>query len=196
MELILGSSSLARRQVLEQLKLSFRCITPNIDESVRSGELVTDYVKRLSIEKAHAVLTQINQPSIIIACDQVAHSNNKIYGKPCNVHEAKAFLTELSGAEIEFICSLTVLHSETKCFYSDYSRTHMQFKTLSAKLIEIYSQQDTILHCAAGFQVEALGPLLLKTFKTEDPTSIFGLPILLLERLMQCHGLNLFDFYC
>ena len=59
MKLILGSSSKTRKMVLKQLNLSFECIHPDIDETLLNNETVTDYVSRLSVEKAAAVLKKI-----------------------------------------------------------------------------------------------------------------------------------------
>lgn len=194
-QLILGSSSSSRKHVLTQLNLNFSCVSPDIDETLNPGELVHNYVRRLSLEKAWAVLAQIKSPSLIIACDQVAHDHqNTIYGKPKNKAEAVKFLKEFSGTTIEYLNSMTVLNSITQQSYSGYSKTELQYKELSPALIEHYTSQPSILSCAGGFQIEGMGPLLLKTFKTEDPTSILGLPILLLDELVQKHLLNLFDF--
>ncbi|NBV28736.1 septum formation protein Maf [bacterium] len=196
MQLILGSSSPSRKKVLNQLNLMFTCISPDIDETQLEYESVQDYVKRLSEEKARAVLkkTPINTEAIIIACDQVAHCKGKIYGKPENKERATIFLNQLSGQSVEYICSITLLNTKTLNVVSDYSRTHVVFKQLSSDFINKYVKQESILECASGLQIESMGPLLLENFQTDDPTSIFGLPVLLLDHLMTKHQLNLIDF--
>ena len=55
MKVILASSSVFRKQLLSKLQIPFRCISPNIDESRQKSESVTNYVKRLSIEKASKI---------------------------------------------------------------------------------------------------------------------------------------------
>ena len=51
-KIILASSSIHRKRLLRQLKISFLSISPNIDEKRLKSESQTMYVKRLSKEKA------------------------------------------------------------------------------------------------------------------------------------------------
>ena len=55
MKIILASSSIFRRQLLSKLGVPFDHISPDIDEARLKGEIVKDYVKRLSIQKAFKV---------------------------------------------------------------------------------------------------------------------------------------------
>ena len=50
--LILGSSSVYRRQLLERLGIPFKVISPDIDESAHSGEHPAALARRLAREKA------------------------------------------------------------------------------------------------------------------------------------------------
>ena len=79
MRVILASSSVFRKQLLSKLRIPFKCISPDIDESRQKGESVTSYVKRLSINKALKV-AESHAGSIVIGSDEVADLNNKILG--------------------------------------------------------------------------------------------------------------------
>ena len=81
MKVILASSSKFRKQLLEKLNISFKCISPDIDETRLNNEPVRDYVKRLSIEKASKIACS-NHKSIVIGSDEVADLEGKIIGKP------------------------------------------------------------------------------------------------------------------
>jgi MAF protein len=196
MKLILGSSSKTRKMVLKQLNLSFECIHPDIDETLLNNETVTDYVSRLSVEKAAAVLKKINKDEhfLIIGCDQVAHLDGEIYGKPENHAGAVAFLRKFSGKKVSYICSVTVLNTKNTHMTSGLSTTDVIFTELSEALIEKYTRDESIFECASGLKIEGMGPLLLKSFESHDPTGILGLPVLLLNQLISEQGLNLFDF--
>jgi septum formation protein len=54
-ELILGSTSIYRRELLERLKIPFRVEAPDIDETPLQNETPQQLVERLSIEKARFV---------------------------------------------------------------------------------------------------------------------------------------------
>jgi MAF protein len=197
MQLILASSSPTRKAILEQMSLNFKCISPNIDETLHQDESVEDYVQRLAEEKAHAALKKLDPkdcPALIIGSDQVAHSAGKIYGKPKTLDRALAFFKELSNQKVEYVSGLTVFNSQTQESITGLSITEVTFKKLSQPLIEHYLKDRSVLECASGLKIEKMGPLLLKNFHSTDPSSILGLPILLLDEFVQQHGLNLFDF--
>ena len=65
--LILASSSPRRRELLQQLGLSFEICSPDVDESVLENESIAAYVERLAQVKAEAV--KLYPDAIIIAAD-------------------------------------------------------------------------------------------------------------------------------
>ena len=79
MTVILASSSKFRKQLLSKLRIPFKCISPDVDESRLKNESVSSYVKRLSIEKARKVGTSYRN-SIIIGSDEVADLDGTILG--------------------------------------------------------------------------------------------------------------------
>ena len=85
MQLILGSSSPFRKQLLQQLQLEFETDSPDIDETPLDNETVEEMVLRLSIEKA-AEIAKRHTNSLIIGSDQSALLNGNILHKPGN-HE-------------------------------------------------------------------------------------------------------------
>ena len=95
MKVILASSSVFRKQLLSKLQIPFKCISPNIDESRQKGESVTNYVKRLSIQKASKIANS-HAGCIVIGSDEVADLNNKILGKPLTKSNAVKQLKMIS----------------------------------------------------------------------------------------------------
>ena len=84
-ELILGSTSIYRRELLERLKIPFRVEAPDIDETPLENETPQQLVERLSVEKARSVADK-NPGSLVIGSDQVAVHGGRIVGKP-HTHE-------------------------------------------------------------------------------------------------------------
>jgi len=105
---ILASSSPRRRELLASLGISFSICKPSIDETQRSGELPIDYVQRLSIEKAAAVATQVQNPALILAADTVVIDNGEILGKPETADEARVMLKRLR-ARVHRVCTAITL---------------------------------------------------------------------------------------
>ena len=177
MKVILASSSKFRKQLLNKLNISFKCISPDIDEKRLNNESVRDYVKRLSIEKA-AKIACSNQKSIIIGSDEVADLKGKIIGKPITKKNAKKQLRMLSGNKVVFRTGLCVLNSETGKYYASVSNYNIFFKDLDDNIINKYLENDDVLNCAASIRIEGLAINLVKKMNGADPSSIMGLPLI------------------
>ena len=177
MKVILASSSKFRKQLLDKLNISFKCISPDIDEKRLNGEAVKDYVKRLSIEKASKIACS-NQKSIIIGSDEVADLKGKIIGKPITKKNAKKQLRMLSGNKVVFRTGLCVLNSETGKYYVSVNNYNIFFKDLDDNVINKYLENDDVLNCAASIRIEGLAINLVRKMNGADPSSIMGLPLI------------------
>ena len=177
MKVILASSSKFRRQLLDKLNISFKCISPDIDEKRLKNEAVKDYVKRLSIEKASKIACS-NQKSIIIGSDEVADLKGRIIGKPITKKNAKKQLRMLSGNKVVFRTGLCVLNSETGKYYASVNNYNIFFRDLNDSIINKYLESDDVLKCAASIRIEGLAINLVRKMNGADPSSIMGLPLI------------------
>ena len=177
MKVILASSSKFRKQLLDKLNISFKCISPDIDEKRLNNEAVKDYVKRLSIEKASKIACS-NQKSIIIGSDEVADLKGRIIGKPITKKNAKKQLRMLSGNKVVFRTGLCVLNSETGKYYASVNNYNIFFKDLNDSIINKYLESDDVLKCAASIRIEGLAINLVRKMSGADPSSIMGLPLI------------------
>ena len=189
MRLILASSSIFRKQLLSKLKIPFKCISPDIDESRLKGESVNNYVKRLSIAKANKVAS-LNPGSIVIGSDEVADLNGKILGKPLTKSNAFKQLKMLSGNEVVFRTGLCVMNSDTKRRFSSVNNYTIYFKDLDNRLINSYLANDNVLNCAASIRIEGMAINLVKSMKGKDPSSIMGLPLLKVIEYLEKFGIK------
>ena len=177
MTVILASSSKFRKQLLSKLRIPFKCISPDIDESRLKNESVSSYVKRLSIEKARKVGASCRN-SIIIGSDEVADLDGTILGKPITKEKAKKQLKMLSGNKVVFRTGLCVLNSKTNKYYASVNNYNIYFNNLSNNTINSYLSKDDVLKCAASIRIEGLAINLVKKMNGKDPSSIMGLPLI------------------
>ena len=177
MTVILASSSKFRKQLLSKLRIPFKCISPDIDESRLKNESVSSYVKRLSIEKARKVGTS-SPNSIIIGSDEVADLDGTILGKPITKERAKKQLKMLSGNKVVFRTGLCVLNSKTNKYYASVNNYTIYFNNLTNNTINNYLSKDDVLKCAASIRIEGLAINLVKKMNGKDPSSIMGLPLI------------------
>ena len=151
MQIILGSSSPFRLELMQRLKLIFTVCAPDIDESPLSHEDAYALVKRLSIAKAKKVAEKYPQ-ALIIGSDQVAILNHLIVGKPGSHAVAVEQLKQCSGKKIEFRTGLCLFNAATGRIQFDAVSCYVEYKTLSASMIENYLQKDQPYQCAGSIR--------------------------------------------
>ncbi len=182
--IILASSSLYRKQLLEKLALDFTCASPHINERRQEHEKAPQLALRLAKEKALALTAQYPK-HIIIASDQVAILNGKQLCKPSNKENTIQQLQSSSGQSIEFHTSLCVLNSATNTLKTDIDCSTVHFKKLSDQEIIHYVEREQPYDCAGGFKAEGLGIALFNRIESDDPNSLIGLPLIKLVALLK-----------
>ncbi|MDY0271330.1 MAG: Maf family nucleotide pyrophosphatase [Advenella sp.] len=185
--LILASSSRYRKEMLKRFGIPFETISPDIDETPQPGETPARLALRLSVEKALAI-AENNPNSIIIGSDQVATLDGAPIGKPGNFEAAKKQLRALSGHCVEFHSALAVTNggmTETADII-----TRCYFRELSDAEIVHYLEIEKPFDTAGSAKAEGLGITLMDKMESEDPTSIIGLPLITLARMLRSFGIN------
>ncbi len=190
MNLILGSTSRFRKELLNKLGLDFDVDTPDIDESMHSGEKPEKFVQRLALDKARAVATRHNN-ALIIGSDQVACIGNHILGKPGNRERAIAQLTKASGQRVSFYTGLCLLNSNSGSFQVVCEPFHVYFRDLSQEQIERYLDAEQPYNCAGSFKSEGLGIALFERLEGDDPNSLVGLPLIRLIAMLEQEGIHI-----
>lgn len=188
--LILASTSLYRRQLLERLCLPFTVHSPGVDESVQGSEDVTGLVYRLAKAKAEAVAVRYPD-SVIIGSDQAAVRGATILGKPGTADSAIAQLKAASGAQIVFHTAIHVIDPQHQRHEAHIDTTVVKFRSLSDEEIARYVAADNPLDCAGAFKAEALGITLFERIDSQDPTALTGLPLIWLSGALRRAGFML-----
>ncbi|MBU0745094.1 MAG: Maf family protein [Gammaproteobacteria bacterium] len=182
--LILGSKSLGRKQILTRMGYKFSVMDPNIDEKRIRNKDPKKLVINLAYAKANALLPKIKQPSVLITADQVVICNNKILEKPKDKKEAKKFLAMYAKHPAQTITGIVVTNTKNKKHSAGISTATIWFKPISNELIKKIVAEESILACAGGFSLDTpiISQHVLKIRGTKD--SITGLPIKLTGKLL------------
>jgi septum formation protein len=189
-ELILGSTSIYRRELLERLKIPFRVEAPDIDETPLKNETPQQLVERLSIEKARTVAAN-NPGSMVIGSDQVAVHDGKIVGKPLTHDRAMQQLREANGKEIVLYTGLSLVNADSGESLTEVIPFHVVFRKLTEEQLENYLHKEQPYHCAGSVKSEGLGIALLERFDGEDPNTLIGLPLIRLIRMLEHFGISI-----
>jgi len=181
--IVLASSSIYRKELLQKLNLKFITDAPNIDESPLNNEQPKHLAMRLAKEKAEAIQSKYNN-HIIIASDQVASFNHHILGKPGSHSQSIQQLKLQSGQTVDFFTSICVIDSSSNESHSDIDICTVHFKELSEQQILNYLNFDKPYDCAGSFKSEGLGIALFDKIESEDPNTLIGLPLIKLIKLL------------
>lgn len=188
--LILASSSPYRRALLERLLLPFTVEAPEIDESARDGETPEQLVRRLSIEKAHAVGSRYAN-ALVIGSDQVAVHDGIVVGKPRDHVHAVEQLRAASGQRVTLYTGLALVNTRTGNIQVEVVPYSVRFRTLSEETIERYLRKEQPYGCAGSLRADGLGIALLESFEGDDPNALIGLPLIWLVRMLEAEGVEL-----
>ncbi|MGB5885911.1 MAG: Maf family protein [Acinetobacter venetianus] len=192
LELILASSSQTRKDLMDRLRLDYRCISPDIDESAMGELHADDLAKRLAYEKAHVISTE-HPNTIVIGSDQVAwreHAPYDFIGKPLTVENAIQQLLKNSGKTVFFSTALSVQHLQSGFETTLVEHYQVKFRELTLAEIERYIDIDQPLHCAGSFKCESLGISLFEKMQGDDQTTLMGLPMIQLCKILRKFELN------
>lgn len=188
--IVLGSSSVFRRQLLEKLLEQFDTCSPDIDESPLPGEDPAQLVQRLALQKAEAV-AKAHPDALIIASDQVSVLDGRINGKPGNYENAFRQLKSSSGKQVSFFTSLCLYDATTAKYQLDVEPFQVYFRELSDTQIERYLKKETPYNCAGGFKSEGFGITLFSRLEGRDPNTLIGLPLIRLVEMLAAAGVQL-----
>ena len=184
MQLILGSASPRRRDLLAQIGVVPDDIRPaDIDETPQSRELPRPYCLRMACEKARAVAA--GEGDIVLAADTTVALGRRILGKPEDETQARGFLAAMSGRRHRVITAVA-LRKGARLWHRDVV-TSVRMKSLSQDEIDGYIATGDWQGKAGGYGIQgpagALIPWIGGSF-----TAVVGLPLAETSALLQAAG--------
>ena len=187
--LVLASSSRYRRELLSRLRLPFTVVSPDVDETPRTGESPQHTALRLAAAKARAA-ERAFPDALIIGSDQVAELEGVRLDKPGSREKAREQLLRASGREVVFHTAVALLRSSSGEMLTAVVPTVAGFRAMTDAQIEAYLDLEQPYDCAGSAKSEGLGIVLLERIAGEDPTALIGLPLIALTSMLQQYGLD------
>jgi len=188
-QIILGSSSIYRKELLQRLQIPFATEHPDIDETALSDESPGATATRLAEAKARAV-AKIYSNALIIGSDQVAALGDIPLGKPLNHQNAVKQLKLVRGEEVVFHTALCLLNSARDRLQIRVIPYRVKFRPLSDQQIENYLCKEQPYHCAGSAKSEGLGIALIERMTGDDPNGLIGLPLIALIDMLAVEGVE------
>lgn len=184
---ILASNSPRRKELLQQIGLSFVVDPADVDERVLPGETPEQYALRLAREKARVVSRRAEQGTVI-AADTIVVLGGTVLGKPADEQDAKRMLRMLSGKMHTVITGLAVIAGGREL--ADISVTQVWFRDLTDIEIDAYAATGEPLDKAGGYGIQEKGALLVHRI-AGCYFNVVGLPLSLLASMLNTLNLRI-----
>jgi septum formation protein len=188
MSLVLASASPRRRELLDQLGVSYTCEPADIDESFNSGENPRTYVERMAREKAATVAARYpDAGKAVIAADTIVLVDNEdVLGKPVDHFDGLAMLTRLSGRRHSVITAVCLhVQGRVSC---EQVETQVDFIPLTRELCEAYLATDEPWDKAGAYGIQGMAGAFVQSIKGSY-SNVVGLPLCETWQLLRANNI-------
>ncbi len=185
-QIILASGSPRRKELLEQMGLTFEVCPARGEERITTavpGDVVAELSRQKAEEVAGGILSWMERHSLqdimVIGADTVVAFEGNILGKPKDEAEAKRMLTMLSGNTHSVFTGVTVVfigESGKTGEYTFCDKTDVAMYDMSGKEIERYIATGEPMDKAGAYGIQGKGAVYIKGI-VGDFYNVMGLPI-------------------
>ena len=173
--IILGSGSSRRKELLGMTGINFSVMSIPVDESFPDslqGEEISEYIVK---NKSDAFNKLIKENEIIITADTLVWFENKCLGKPKDKKEAKYMLKLFAGKSHDVITSVGFL--TTSNFKILTESTTVIYKSLTDSEIDYYVENVNPIDKAGSYGIQDWIGMIGVEYVNGSYTSVLGLPV-------------------
>lgn len=193
--IILASSSPRRQEILKMLKIPFRVIIPNIDETLSSAIELEQVPELLAREKVTAVIHSLpagQEIPWVLGADTIILFENEVLGKPQDQNQAFEYLKKLSGKTHTAVTALVLYNGRNHITTSKICKTQVTFSEMTDEEIQWYVETGEWHGAAGGYRIQSLASCFVK--KIEGSYScVIGLPISELYDILKEQGYSILE---
>ncbi len=190
-KIVLASASPRRKEILEQVGISFDII-PSTSDEVITKDVPKDIVEELAEQKAYEVFSNLSNPSIVIGADTIVVLNNSIMGKPKDEIDAFNMLDNLQNRTHTVYTGVCIYINENneikKLLFSE--ATNVTMYPMSKEQIYDYIATKEPMDKAGAYGIQGKSAIYIKKIDG-DYNTVVGLPIARLYTEMLELGIDL-----
>lgn len=193
MEIILGSQSPRRRELMAGLDIPFTAITIDADETYPADLQAGDIPYYISRAKARAYEQHLRPDQLLITADTIVWAEGQMLGKPHNEAEAKAMLRTLSGKTHQVFTAVTFAEKPATLdlqLSTVVDKTDVTFAELSEEQIDYYVQHYRPFDKAGAYGIQEWIGYAACTAMNGSYFNVMGLPVHLVYAEIQKRNLN------
>lgn len=185
----LASQSPRRRQLLEQLGVTFGVIEVDVPEQRTPGEPALDYVSRVAREKAGAGLLKLAgaTDAIVLGADTEVVLDEEVFGKPADAAQAAAMLRRLAGRSHQAITVVWVASAAREA--QARSISDVRFSALDDTRIADYIASGEPFGRAGGYAIQGRAAAFIEHL-SGSYSGVMGLPLFETAKLLREFGVK------
>jgi septum formation protein len=185
----LASASPRRRELLQQIGVSYRLVGTELDETPRPGEAPAAYVSRLAAAKADAgwLCSRDSCDAPVLAADTAVVLDGAILGKPRDKGDAERMLLRLSGRAHQVLTAVTVRSAagnELKV-----SQSLVTFRIIDAAEASAYWNTGEPRDKAGAYAIQGYAAIFIADLKGSY-SGVMGLPLFETAQLLKSAGVD------
>lgn len=188
-QIILASASPRRKELLDQIRVTYIVSPVDLDETPRPNEAPLDYVRRLAAEKSAACVAQVGAGLPVLAADTVVVLGDLIMGKPKDQDDALGMLRQLSGKTHQVYSAISLRGREHG---QAVSITDVSFRQLTECEIEAYWQSGEPVDKAGSYAIQGIASVFVESIRGSF-SGVVGLPLFETAELLSKQGIEVFN---
>lgn len=174
-DIVLASGSPRRKQLMEQLGLTFTIRPASISEEYPDHLSPFDVPGYLAEKKAHAIRKDVGPGKLVIGADTVVLVDGEILGKPTDREEALGMLGQLSDNVHQVITGVCMLWEDQT--FRQPAITKVHFDELTPGMMEYYVDEFRPYDKAGGYAIQEWIGLVAIPKIEGDYFNVVGLPV-------------------
>jgi septum formation protein len=182
--IVLASASARRQELLKSAGVEFVIRPAHIPEIPRPRESQVSFAKRMALEKARAILSDVAD-RFVLAADTVVAIENQLLGKPQDADDAARMLRLLSGRRHQVTTGVCLIGDGVQDVRSE--TTGVQFLPLAEQEIQEYIKTGEPMDKAGAYAIQGGASRWIQAIEG-DYTNVVGLPMGLVRRMLVEHG--------
>lgn len=151
-QIILGSASPRRQELLKSLGFDFKVHPTHADESFPDTLRAEQICMYLAEKKANAYEDTLKENEILITADTIVWCHDKVFNKPADFEEGKLMLQSLSGNMHQVFTAVCLKGANKQLTFFDESKVY--FKKLETREIEFYLNNYSPYDKAGSYGVQ------------------------------------------
>lgn len=187
--IILASGSPRRRELLDQIGVSYRVQAADIDETPLPGEAAQTYVQRIAAAKSECIRRLNPENELVLAADTSVVLAGTIMGKPVDRDDAIAMLSQLSGRSHRVYSAVSLRGAQ---HWQALNITEVRFRTLTQQEIEAYWRTGEPHDKAGAYAIQGIGGQFVE-YIAGSFSGVVGLPLFETSALLAQAGIAILD---